>query len=484
MKRFKLIWIFISIILLTSCSPISFNSQTNDNIITPESKNHSIDGTWRIISKDHFTNNSGGSSKLEINDEIYFHSQLVLIKERYTTTPKYVSKFVNAKSYFAFKYGNTNLSEKVKNENKEIISISDGEKLYQDIILLSNTEILFVYGGDFFTAHKVSDEVNKELISSYIAIDQEITSEEHSKENVDTSLLLGIRQGVERNGVMKYKYMTYFIRKNKENMVSVYLTPNIFVPKQSSFWTIEHKVETNGKFKETITAKDDNVTDKTINQINSENELNISFVNPNFISLFSREREQDATSYSLREINQLSRNPLTITDVAGTDGLVIQKEVISKEADKINVAMEEADKLEESTNLGLIRENGKWVFATNLHYETEGLMRTKRVNLNILPAIDLKIDSEKGFSWSQIKNMVPDAIDAVSSPKENLIVIQSSDELLIYTQDNTSYPLASIPLKGNNIIVMDEWAVDRYAGIWEEAFKLTERIPVEYNVNR
>lgn len=484
MIRIKTAILMISLLLLSSCIPVNTSSQTNDNIVTPKASKHSVQGTWGIESKEQIADSSNGKADLEKGDELYFDPELVLMKSRYTTTPVFSSKYVNGKNYFLYKYGNHEAVQAQIDKNLEVISISDGERFYQDILMLDHNTILFVYSGDLYRAKRKSDTVDKNLITEYIALDREILSGSKSLERIDTALLLGIRTADEIEGRSVNNYHTYFIRKNEEGNITVYLTRDLFIPRQNSYWTAEHFMDYTKEPLEVIKAKDIGIKENSKNSISSKNKLITTFVDPNYISYMDTKEGEPGSDYNMKELDNLSGEPLKITDLAGATGLKILSETTSKEAAGLGIDPKEIDVQEEVENIGIVRENGKWVFATYLHYEKEGSVKTKKVNLNIVPNNDIDMDSEKNFSWAKIKNMVPDAIDAVSSPKEDLIVIQSPDELLIYSHEDTVYPIASIPLYGSSSIVMEEWASERFSSLWEEAFKSTERIPVEYSINQ
>lgn len=482
--KYKTIILLIGLFLLSSCIPVNSSSQTNDNIITPKAAKYSIQGTWGIETKEQISDNTNGKTDLEQGDEIYFDPELVLMNNRYTTTPDFSSKFVNGRNYFDFKYGNHETAQNLNDKNVEVVSISDGERFYQDILLEDENTIIFVYSGDLYRAKRKSDTVDKNLITEYIALDREILSGSKNLEKIDTALLLGIRTSEEVQGQPVNNYHTYFIRKNEEGNITVYLKKELFVPKQNSYWTVLHTSDSSEEAPEKIQGQDISIKGDTKNKMSSKNKLITTYVDPNYISYMDTKDGEPVTDYNIKEIENLAGNSMKVTDIAGATGLKVLSETMSKEAAGLGIDPKEFKIQEEVGNIGIVRENGKWVFTTNLHYEKEGSIKSKRANLNIVPNVDIDMDSEKNFNWSNIKNMVPDAIDAVSSPKEDLIVVQSPDELLIYSHEDTIYPLASIPLHGSSSIVMEEWSSERFSSLWEEAFKNTERIPVEYNINQ
>ena len=481
MKR--ILWIFIMLLFTSSCSGLGLNTQVVDNIRPPEVQEVIIQGTWEIDSIGVSVGSGGaGTPGLQVGDKVYFDKNLALISERYTAMPEYSSKLVNKQNFINYKYPTSTLKEEIADENAVVVSISDGDRFYQDIII-EGDNLLFAYDGTFYTAKRLTAHVEKDIISKYNALDKELRHVEKNQEKVDTALLLGLRRTEEKDNQTEVKYLTYFIRRMTDGRFSIYLAPNLFLPNQTSFWEVKHERQRDeDKFVEVVSANEYPVDEGNGNATSSSQELIITNVNPEYISIASRAGELDITSYSMREIEGLSSPPLKIIDVVGKEGFDIYQETITKELASLNLD-EEAEAADSASNIGIARTNGSWTFVNQLNYENGGITTSKRVDLNILPFIEGNIDRENGLNWSSIRNMVPNAIDYVSSPSGNIFVIMSPDELLVYTKEDTTSPVVSIPLQGNNTMVMEEWTSNQYASLWEEAFVQTKRIPAEYNVN-
>jgi len=65
--------------------------------------------------------------------------------------------------------------------------------------------------------------------------------------------------------------------------------------------------------------------------------------------------------------------------------------------------------------------------------------------------------------WNSIKKSIPEAFDAVSSPTKDMLVVLTSDKLLIYTNplEDMSEPASSVKLNNENLI-MAQWATGEY----------------------
>jgi hypothetical protein len=75
--------------------------------------------------------------------------------------------------------------------------------------------------------------------------------------------------------------------------------------------------------------------------------------------------------------------------------------------------------------------------------------------------------------WNAIKDRVPDAVDAYTSPNKDMAVILSSSKLFIYSIKNGELgkkPLAKLKLAQGDSVIMAEWGMGWYVDKWEEAF--------------
>jgi len=74
-------------------------------------------------------------------------------------------------------------------------------------------------------------------------------------------------------------------------------------------------------------------------------------------------------------------------------------------------------------------------------------------------------------SWQGIKNQVPSAVDAISSPNKNMAIIKTKSSLYVYKIVDgkmSESPELTISLNDDEEIVMAEWAMAEYVGFWTE----------------
>ncbi|MDP4089121.1 MAG: hypothetical protein Q8930_07605 [Bacillota bacterium] len=128
-------------------------------------------------------------------------------------------------------------------------------------------------------------------------------------------------------------------------------------------------------------------------------------------------------------------------------------------------------------NLLLTRKEGKWQVLVPLYnvYEHEGNGSSGR-NIKEYITTDIKLPKaitsydSLSIGWDMIKQKVPQARDAVSSPDGSMLAVLTSDKLLIYAnpKDGIGKPSLSIDVDGSESIIMNQWATGQYVGTWNE----------------
>ena len=72
-----------------------------------------------------------------------------------------------------------------------------------------------------------------------------------------------------------------------------------------------------------------------------------------------------------------------------------------------------------------------------------------------------------------MKDKLPHAIDIYTSPNQDIAVVLTADEIMIYTIKNkklANEPLAVYPLEEGSSVIMAEWSMADYVPSWEKSF--------------
>jgi hypothetical protein len=121
----------------------------------------------------------------------------------------------------------------------------------------------------------------------------------------------------------------------------------------------------------------------------------------------------------------------------------------------------------------LERNAGRWVPIAFYQPWLSAACQFKGAITVALPSA-LRGASMRQSRWAAIRSRVPDAVDAATSPTDDLVAAVTADSLLVFEFDGKTLGrrLLSRPVASNGLggpIVMIEWAVGPHVARWEEA---------------
>ena len=177
-------------------------------------------------------------------------------------------------------------------------------------------------------------------------------------------------------------------------------------------------------------------------------------------------------------------NPIKISDIAGEIGRNSFLEGANKEILSKNEKYKDStiDLVPDEESFGLFRRNGYWIFKGRVNFLDNGVYSYKDFNIRAIPPKEVVHFDQLAVPWNAIKTKVPEAVDAFTSPNEDIALIVTHNNILVYTIDNgdiSDIPLKKIQLKSAEKVIMSEWGLDRYAPIWEEEFLKSGGIEIE-----
>lgn len=496
MKRKYLVLILVVASVLSGCQNSKAEFEVIDimeNVEKPKNNNTPLIGTWELTRIDDSMATNTSEAKFNIGDPLYISEKVVSFSNRYTTRPCFNARLVKTEDYVAIK-GNEplNLLEETKT-NYEVINIKDGQKFLQDIVKLSGGKIAFCYESRLFEFKKVSDTVPKEIIEVLIEKEKDLslnTQYHQTAVAVDTSIIIGVKSVLyDGDGSPSEIYDSYLLRKKVDSAPLIYRMKNLFVPRSSGFWFVGVDQIVDQEFRgEKLYAYPTSVHgDKSQqkNYIQESKHREITFVNDGYIGVQVNGIPADGIyQFEIHNTESLSNNkPLTILEIGGEDGLAHYKETLNKEWQILTDSDKTTELLAPPSNIGIVRKNGRWQYASTLFLEDRIPKSLRQFSLDFVPAIELFKVNDLAIPWSDIQTKVPNAKDAHTSPNGDLVIIQDGDELMLYTVNGGiigNVPVVSIPLSKTSSIVMAEWAFNAYAGLWEESFTTFKLSPVQY----
>lgn len=187
-------------------------------------------------------------------------------------------------------------------------------------------------------------------------------------------------------------------------------------------------------------------------------------------SSFSTNLRLIANNKSEKLIELLGNNTKVLIEDYGKN---INKRLPRAESSNLNSkSYEEISK----DDLFLLRDMGKWVIALPVIYRNidYGMELSRWVKSSIILPEDipqvLNQYNELCFDWNYIKEKIPNAVDAVSSPNNDMLVVQTDTSLQIFLNPIKAIdkPALIIPCASVESIVQNQWVTGEYdLNLWD-----------------
>ncbi|WP_353096470.1 hypothetical protein [Tissierella praeacuta] len=499
-KIYLIILAMILVTFITSCSINKF--EIKDRIKAPENNLPPLQGKWTI---DNFIDNpykKGGIVDTEVltGREALFHKSAIVIGDNYAVEPTYRLKNVKLADYLLYKYKISPKELELSDGDAQIITVFSNDQYFHEFIKYNDSEMVIFFEDRFYFLKKSVDQISKEEIDRYINIEESIMRIANTEEMdiLRSGILLGIKSHVydETNQLDNWEYKTIWIRANNRNIASVYKMNDLLVPRKKGFWLVNVKREDidnplNDRIKATQKGdiKEEFIEDRTGYLFGAALEprakafqpsilKNILYIGNDYVSTEAINVSNGKRMLQVYPIDHLDdERPIKISDIIGEEGLRIFKDGAQNAVKtNSNISLNEE-------SFGLARRNGYWIMKGRINYNSENEEIYKDYNIKTIPPKELVNYDELTIPWSIIKSKIPEAIDAFTSPNEDIIIIVTRNNLLLYSINNNEISqkeIGSIKMDNSETIVMAEWATGRYATLWEDEFLKNETEVVKY----
>jgi len=492
--------IIVGAIILTSCN---FNSiESAEKIAAPANNLPPVSGKWVIdgFKSDTVSGISDEQAKGLVGKESLFHEKVVVLGDDFCLEPSYKIKNVDTKDYLLYQYKVNPEYLGITSDKIQIITIASNDQFFHEFIKESDDKMIVNIDGVFYYMKKVSDNVDEDDIDKYLKKEQfaVVSSAIENTETLRSGILLGLRyyeEGKSGDIEGQWKYRTVWICSRNKDVDKLYETEGLFVPRKNGFWKVGVNREvTDGKVNDaiyarpytqfattakTLQANKDNKSmteDKAPKENTGNSKKTILYVGNNYMST-------EVTELSPKEKKVLrvlpidgidSAKPIKISDVVGDSGKSALEEGASKHfsndlENKSNYISTNPDE----ENFGLLRRNGHWVMKGRINFDDGEKNAYSDFDIKVVPPKVIVNYDEFPISWSAIKLRVPEAVDAYYSPNDDIVIIITNNNILVYTLENgelSKTPVGKTSLKNGEKVVMSEWATGKYIYIWEEEF--------------
>lgn len=481
MKRSALVLTMIMlVIILTSCSMKKL--EAGDKIATPDNNTPPLKGKWNI---EKVIDSPYKKEKLERNVDLMdkqalFHKDAVIVGNKYILEPSYTVRNVEISDYLLYKFKIDREYLGIDEEDAKIVTILGENQYFYEFIKYKEDEMIIFAEEQFFFLKRSIEEISKEEINRYIAVERNIIRSSSVKEleSLQSGVVLGIKtyKYDEINEIDDWEYKTIWIKSNNRAISSAYEMEDLLVPRKKGFWLIDVERENiDNTFIDKI-----NSTQGTI--LNEKDELepvqlygrdikptilkDILYVGNDYISTEIINHSNNKKVLEVYAIDNLDKGvPIILSDLLGENDLK------SFEDDAKSILNSDLDLFLNESNFGLVRRNGYWIMKGRVNYDSKGEQLYEDYNIRTIPPKELVNYDKLSIPWNIIKGRFPNAIDAFISPNEDIIVIDLRNEILVYPiQDKEilQQEIGRIKKSHSDTIIMAEWATGRYTELWEE----------------
>ncbi|MBZ4664292.1 MAG: hypothetical protein JG776_2010 [Caloramator sp.] len=461
-KSIVLIAIFLILINITGCS----NFSSSQKVRAPKNKSIPIKGSFKVESADDYKNDDLVSRSFVFKEDEFWDGV-----DRFIGV-SYKIKIVDMSEYLLNGYRIKNIK---KGKEVQVVSvISNGNFLY-DFIKINDELIMLVYNKKVYRLKKTNDEYD---ISSWRR-NINIFNSKKNTSNKDVALFLGIRSKKEG----EYSYKTYYLGTSNDEIKEMYVTDNIFLPRKNGFWKIniedsQIKVNNISKGQEKAFNKKDGVF---LAKGNLNTNMYIDFVGNDYIAI----NEMDGLIERLKIVpvdNPMQQRGVSIIDLLGENykqNFDEQRDSILKELNGVEI-----NKDFKYENIGISRKNGSYLLKGRINYKSGDFFSYVDFDTGFFPPSNMVMYDTLCIPMKDIKNKIPQAIDAYTSPNKDIavIVLPKSIEFYRIKNQKLSEKIGEIKIAKEDKIIMLEWAVGSYSEVWRDNFIKNNSVEV-ININ-
>lgn len=496
MKKIFLILSFILLFLLTSCKAGDF--QASDLVKAPQNVNPPLQGKWlakRFIERPDKRGDVDLSQDLS-KMEALFSEEAVKVGSNYSLNPLYKTRSVDTDDYLFYNYKIDREYLDIAEDKIDILTISGEDGYFSEFIKYGDDKIIFFDDDKFIFFERTVETVSSEEVLRYIDIEKSINISLNvgSSYTLNSGLLLGIKteKRNEDTDLKEWVYETIWIRSGNRQILSAYKIEGLLLPRKRGFWYVDSKRQKiNKNTRDIIVASQNKQSEeeKVSPRISPIEDFLSKSATAEYLSILKHILYIGNDYVSVEEINPATNrknlrvypvdyledeNPTLLSDLVDLDEFY--------KSTNVNLKLEDGDILEDRS-FGMDRKNGHWMLKARLNYIENKDELYKDFNINIIPPKEIVQYDELLVSWSLIKSRFPQAIDAFTSPNEDIILIVKRDMIDIHPimdGDIGDEILASIEIDSNQKIVMAEWSRGKYVSSWEEEVLKNDVSEIQY----
>lgn len=496
MKWVKLLGL-LAFVIFFSVGCVNTANDATHQIVSPENLDIAIQGTWEVTQiLTQKTPSSNEDLQLWLEKTLQFSSEYAVIGDTVLKNPRYQIKRVDSEEYLLYHNKAFPKGFSFTEKEIEVFTITAQDIFFCEILREKDGELLLKLYNDTYLLTKISDEVDEELIYRLEAegLASENIEQDREDDLIRTGVLIGLRSVIEEQGIQRHQYRTLWIGASNKSLHPLLETQDLFYPRRSGFWKMESILMTQeNRWEELLITY--NILAKDITRIQDLSERSmvededtktitrgINYIGNDYVSIEEKILRTDQGNGQERLQNNLRILPIDslpsikgvkIDDLLGDPGAeavdYFQQQLLGQNKEQPIEWIDEA-----TFGFGLERRLGHWFFKGRINYvRNEGLFAAD-YNINLIPPSKVVFYDELNIPWKDVKDRIPSTVDLFTSPNRDIALVVTKTELIVFPIDRGKLkeePLARIPLRKGEAVIMAEWAMGTYVENWEKTLK-------------
>jgi hypothetical protein len=488
---------------------MSYTTDNTDRIASPANRAVLLNGTWKIVKclgGEKTTKEALSEGNSLIGEEMGFHKGVLAFCGKSWNGVSYKVKRVNSYEYFLHKNGQAQNELGHGSSKTLVVTAYCEDKFLYEFVRVTAESMLILIDDQFYCMEKVSDRFNgTDYTASEIRESTGGLARKAEGGELQSGLLIAVRTPVKtEDGIGDYSYRTYWIHAMNGQFGKVLYAQDIFLPRMNGFWKLNvEKIPGSEGIMDTISAsRIPRLTEKAAltssptpsaiaenfsKRVETKLRSSVIYIGNDYVcventaALSRKGIAAPAYEKTLRTYpvdNLSSMNGIKISDIAGENGTMAMENAISdllKDMDKSNIGSLSTGMEEESQqqSFAVYRKTGHWFLKGRLNLKAESQPPYTDFNLNLIPPANMVAYDILQVPWTEIKDSIPQAVDAYTSPNGDIAVVLTRSELLLYSISQkklSGKQQGRIALEEGSSVIMAEWALGEYVQSWERSF--------------
>lgn len=473
--RCKTLLALILFLLVGGCANPSWT--TAGKIVPPAYNVCPLEGKWSVIGEPGSEGYSGVAKRGAEVNALQFSREIAVLGNNVWNQPNYKIKKVNSTDYLMSRFFVLDSYLASINQQVDVVTVFADSNFLGEFMKIDDAAVIAFVQNKVLLLHKVADYADDPRSVANLNV-----ADGSQYDNTGTS---GIFIGLKIPSNNDYIYKTVWIAADDKKLRPVLGRNDLYFPRKSGFWELQ--VKSGLKPGETGAALSaHNVAIKDAAAIEDKISANtaspgtpgtqsivIDYIGNDFVTI---ENNNGGTSkLQVLPVDKLSSSiGIKLSDLLGDTGLTAYHSAREQALQTLHgQGITLIDEDVNGDNFGLIRNNGHWHLQGRIDYQQNGSSGTMDFNINFIPPTNLVFYDTLYLSWQSIKDRVPNALDAFTSPNRDIAVIKTKSKLYFFGisgEQLDSVPLGEIELKEGTTVIMAEWATGLYVDDWENTF--------------